>query len=73
MRDASQSCFCAPRVPWVQLPWADQDAGSMPCQTADCKSRFYYLQEDLLQPAMDGEEQQRAVLEIADHDGFNWG
>ena len=30
-------------------------------------------QEDLLQYAMDGEEQQRAVLEIADHDGFNWG
>lgn len=31
------------------------------------------LQEDLLQYAMAGEEQQRAVLEIADHDGFNWG
>lgn len=31
------------------------------------------MQEDLSQYAMDGEQQQAAVLAIADQDGFNWG
>ena len=31
------------------------------------------LQEDLSQYAIDGEQQQAAVLAIADEDGFNWG
>lgn len=45
------------------------DIGSVPERAADQQ----LVKEDLLQYAMDGEEQQRAVLEIADHDGFNWG
>lgn len=31
------------------------------------------LQDDLTRYAMDGEQQQGAVLAIADQDGFNWG
>ena len=31
------------------------------------------MQEDLSQYAINGEQQQAAVLAIADEDGFNWG